>query len=147
VSAPDQMPDPSAELGGQTGTAVPTPRALSWAVVLVRIESAALLVAAIALLVLIFVHTSTRLWAAFSVAGFALLGASLLWFCSRGLQQLRPSSRTPVVLVQLLALPVTYDLGFQAGRVAIALPILATAVAILILLFTPSARVALDRVR
>lgn len=140
------MPEPSARPGNATGPADPPPRTVASAVVLVRLEAAGLLVTAIALLVLILVHTSTRLWAAFSVAGFALLGAVLLWFCSRGLQQLRSSSRTPVILVQLLALPVTYDLGFQAGRLAIALPILAVVVATLILLFTPSARVALDRV-
>ena len=94
---------------------------------------------------LALVHTTTRLWAALAIVAFALGGAALLGFCARGLSRLRVSARTPVVLVQLLALPVGYSLGFQAGRLAVAAPILAVALAVLVLLFTPTARAALDR--
>jgi hypothetical protein len=123
----------------------PAPRSVRIASLITMAEAAALGLAAVVLLVLIVVHTTTRLWAAFTVVAFAVLGAAVLWLCARGLQELRPSARTPVVLVQLLALPVTYSLGFQAGLYAIALPIMAAAVTILILLFMPSARQALDR--
>jgi hypothetical protein len=51
-----------------------------------------------------------------------------------------------VVLIQLLALPVGYSLGIQAGRALVGVPIIVVAVAVLGSLFTPSARAALDRV-
>ena len=77
------------------------------------------------LIVLAFVHSTTRLWAALAVVGFALLGAVVLVLCARGLLALRPSSRSPVVLLQLIALPVGYSLGIQAGRLLVGVPILA----------------------
>ena len=86
-----------------------------------------------------------------SVAG-ALLGAALavltavaLGFCVRGLLELRAAARTPVVVVELLALPVSYTLTFDAGRLGYGAPILLSALAVLYLLFTPTARAALDR--
>ena len=111
------------------------------------LEAAALAVTAVVLLVLAFVHTTTRLWAAVAIVGFALLGAVVLALCARGLARLRPSSRSPVVLVQLLAIPVGYSLGIQAGRALIGVPILVVAVTVLALLMAPSSRQALDRFR
>ncbi|GAB2486616.1 hypothetical protein [Jatrophihabitans fulvus] len=67
-----------------------------------------------------------------------LMGAS-------GLLKLSPAARSPMVVVQLLALPVAYSLAFQAGRVLWGGPILIAAVAVIYLLFTPPARQALDR--
>ena len=122
-------------------------RTVWWASLLTVVEAAALLVTSGALLVLTALHTSTRLWAAFTVAGFALLGAAILALCARGLRNSVPSARTPVALVQLLALPVCYSLGFQAGKYLVALPIMCLALAILVLLFTPSANMELDRNR
>ena len=78
-------------------------------------------------------------------AALAAAGAAVLAVCARGLMHLRPSSRTPVVLMQLLALPVSFSLAFQAGRVGYGGPILVAAVVVLYLLFTPPARSALDR--
>ena len=109
------------------------------------LEAAALAVAAAVLLVLAFVHTTTRLWAAVAIVGFALLGAAVLALCARGLAQLRPSARSPVILVQLLAVPVGYSLGIQAGRALIGVPILLLAITVLVLLMLPSSRQALDR--
>ena len=122
------------------------PATLHAAAALVALQAAALVVTAVVLTVLAFVHTSTRLWAALAIIGFALLGAVLLALCARGLDRQRPSARSPIVLVELIALPVGYDLGFQAGRYAVSLPILIVAIAILVLLFTPTTRQALDRV-
>ena len=82
---------------------------------------------------------------AMSDAGFAILGAALLLFGARGLLRLSPASRTPVLVLQLLALPVSYSLAFQAHRVEYGGPILVAALAVLCLLFTPPAREALDR--
>jgi hypothetical protein len=109
------------------------------------VEAGALLVAAVILTVLAFVHSTTRLWAAIAIVGFALLAAAVLALCARGLLRLRPSARSPILLTQLLALPVSFSLGFQGGRLAVALPILLIAIAVLVLLLAPSARTALDR--
>jgi hypothetical protein len=122
------------------------PQAIKAAAVIVAVQATGLVVAAIVLSVLALVHTSTRLWAALSVIGFALLGALVLLVCARGLLGLRPSARSPIVLLELITLPVGYSLGIQAGRWPIGLPVLASAVAVLVLLFTPAARRALDRV-
>ncbi len=76
---------------------------------------------------------------------FALLGAAALIVGARGLLLLRPAARTPMVVMELLAVPVSYSLAFQAGRFAYGAPILVAALAVLYLLFTPPARAALDR--
>ncbi|MEP7021696.1 MAG: hypothetical protein ABI808_13680 [Pseudonocardiales bacterium] len=78
-------------------------------------------------------------------AALALGGAAVLGFSARGLVRLHSAARTPVVVLQLLALPVGYSLAFQAGRVAYGGPILVAAVVVLYLLFTPPVRAALDR--
>ena len=58
---------------------------------------------------------------------------------------MRPSARSPVLVLELLALPVSYSLAIQAGRVGYGGPILISALAVLYLLFTPSAREILNR--
>jgi hypothetical protein len=78
-------------------------------------------------------------------AALALVGAAVLVLGARALVRLRPAARTPVVVLQLLALPVSYSLAFQAGIVAVGGPILVAALVVLYLLFTPPARAALDR--
>jgi hypothetical protein len=72
-------------------------------------------------------------------------GALALAFGARALLRLRPAARSPIVVLQLLALPVSYSLWFQAGRVGYGAPIMIAALAVLFLLFTPPARAALDR--
>lgn len=121
------------------------PAGVRAAAVLVLVEAAALAVTALVLLVLAFVHTTTRLWAAAAIVGFALLAAAVLAVCARGLLLLRPAARSPVILVQLLALPVGYSLGIQAGRPLVGVPILLVATSVLVLLLLPSSRQALDR--
>jgi hypothetical protein len=122
------------------------PQTIRVAAGIVAAQAAALVGTAGVLVVLAIVHTTTLLWAAFAIIGFALVGAAVLALCARGLLRLRPSSRSPIILIELICLPVTYSLGFQAGRIAVAAPIMAAAVVVLVLLFTPSARQALDRV-
>lgn len=78
-------------------------------------------------------------------AAMALLGAVILVACARGLLAQRPASRTPVLVLELLALPVSYSMAFQAGLLAYGAPILLSALAVLYLLFTPAARAVLDR--
>ncbi|MEO6701117.1 MAG: hypothetical protein ABIP57_06420 [Jatrophihabitantaceae bacterium] len=141
---PDE-PDLDSDLdSGIDSGIVPAP--VRYASLLVGLESAGLLIAAIVLAVLAVVHSSTRLWAALAIVGFALFGAVVLAVCARGLLELRPSARSPIVLVQVLALPVGYSLGIQAGRALVGVPIMLVALAVLILLLQRSSRTALDRV-
>jgi hypothetical protein len=78
-------------------------------------------------------------------AALALIGAAVLGGCARALQRLRPAARTPAVVIELLALPVSYTLAFDAHRPGYGAPILVSALVVLYLLFTPAARLALDR--
>ncbi len=134
------MPDTAA--GPAAG---PPPGGVRAAAAVVLLEAGALAVTGLTLLVLAFVRTTTRLWGALAIVGFALLGAAVLALCARGLLQLRPSARSPIILVQLLAVPVGYTLGIQAGRPLIGVPILVVAITVVILLMLPSSRQALDR--
>lgn len=115
------------------------------AVAVIIMESLALLAVAVVLVV------KTTTGHPHSVAGalwgalLALAGAVVLALAARGLANLRPASRTPVIVLQLLAVPVSYSLAFQAHRVGYGGPILVAALMVLYLLFTPPARAALDR--
>jgi hypothetical protein len=80
-------------------------------------------------------------------AAMAVAGAAVLAMSARGLIHLHSGARAPVIVLQLLALPVAYSLAFQAGRVIYGGPILVAALAVLYLLFTPPARAVLDRQR
>lgn len=121
------------------------PGPLRAAVGIVGLESLALVAAAVVLLVKTIVGSPNQLLAAVSLAVIALVAAAVLALCGRALLRLRPAARTPVVLLQLLALPVSFDLAFQAGRLGYGAPILVAALAVLFLLFTPPVRAVLDR--
>lgn len=126
----------------EDGTA---PVQLRVAAVVIGLESLALLVAAAILIGKTLVGHPDSVGRALLGAGFALLGAAALAAGGRGVLRMRPAARTPVVVLQLLALPVSYSLAFQAGRVEYGGPMLVAALAVLYLLFTPPARAALDR--
>ncbi|HEU5266505.1 MAG TPA: hypothetical protein VFU35_07380 [Jatrophihabitans sp.] len=115
------------------------------AVILVALEALALVGAAGVLVAKSITGRPGDLGRALFAAALALLGAAALGFGARGLLRLRAGVRTPIVVLQLLALPVAYSLAFQAGRPGYGAPILLTALAVLYLLFTPPARAALDR--
>jgi hypothetical protein len=124
--------------------AVP-PAPVRAAVAVLGAEALALLVAAGVLLAKTVTGHPDSLARALLDAGFALFGALLLFLAARGLLHLRPAARPPVIVLQMLAIPVGYSLAFQAGRVGYGGPILLAAAAVLYLLFTPPARAALDR--
>ena len=75
----------------------------------------------------------------------ALLGAVVLCGCARGLLHLRPAARSPVVVLELLTVVVSFSLGFQAGLIQYGGPLMLAAVVVLYLLFTPPVRAVLDR--
>jgi len=117
------------------------------AVGVVVVQAVGLLVAALVLTVKTIIGHPDSVARALLGAAMALLGTFILLACARGLLALRWPARTPIVVLELLALPVSYSLGFQAGRMAYGAPILVSALAVLYLLFTPPARAALDHER
>lgn len=121
------------------------PAVVRAAVVITAVEALALAGAAAFLLADTALGSPHDVPAALLTAAFAAAGAALLALAGRGLWRLRPAARTPVVVLQLLTLPVAYSLAFDAHRMAYGGPMLVAALAVLYLLFTPPARAALDR--
>lgn len=121
------------------------PRAIVLACAIIGLQGLALIGAAALVVVKALTQTSNSLAAALLLAAIALAGAAVLLLCRRGLLHLRPAARTPVVVLQVLALPVSYSLAFQADRVGYGAPVMVSALAVLYLLFTPPAREVLDR--
>ena len=115
------------------------------AAAIVGAQALGLVVAALILIgKTVFGHPDSVARALFDAA-FALAGAALLGLGARGLLRLSAGARTPVLVLEILAIPVSYSLAFQADRVAYGGPILVAAVAVIYLLFTPPARAGLDR--
>jgi hypothetical protein len=122
---------------------VPTP--LKVACVLLGLEAVGLLAGGVVLLVDTLAGHANDRASALLAAAFAAVAALALWFGARGLLRLRPSARTPMVVLQILAVPVGYQLAFDSERPEWGGPILACALAVLYLLFTPPVRAVLDR--
>jgi hypothetical protein len=121
------------------------PRPLVIACAVIGLQALALLGVAIIVLVKSATQKSTTLGGALLLAVIALGAAAALAFCARSLLRLRPAARSPAVVIEALALPVSYSLAIQAGRVGYGAPIMLTALAVIYLLFTPPVREVLDR--
>jgi hypothetical protein len=121
------------------------PRPLVIACGLIGLQALALVAAAGIVLVKAATQKSTTLGGALLLAAIALAGAAALVLCARSLVRLRPAARSPAVVIEALALPVSYSLAIQAGRVAYGAPIMLSALAVIYLLFTPPVRAVLDR--
>lgn len=132
-------------MGDDTAGQLQPPRPLLIACVLIGLQALALVAAAAVVLVKAATQTSNDLIGALLLGAIALAGALALGACLRALLRLRPAARTPVVVIELLALPVSYTLAFQADRVGYGAPILLSALAVIYLLFTPPVREVLDR--
>ena len=122
------------------------PRPVLAAAALVAVEGAALLVLAVVNVVLTALDDAGSV--PLAPAGallLAIFGAALL-LLARALRTLRPPARSPVVAVQIVALPVGWTLASTNGRPEIGVPVLVLAVTVLVLLFaTAEARDALAR--
>lgn len=123
----------------------PVPAQVRAAVAILALQSLAFVAGAVVLVVKTITGNPDSVARALLSAAFALFAALVLGACARGLLGLRWAARTPVVVIELLALPVGYSLGFQAGLMAYGAPMIVSALAVVYLLFTPSARRALDR--
>ncbi len=121
------------------------PRPLRIACAVLGLQALALLVGVAVLVVKTVAGSPDSVGRALLGAAFAFLGAVAFALCARGLLHLRASARTPVVVLEILCVPVSYSLAFQAGRVGYGGPIFVSALAVLYLLFTPPVRAVLDR--
>jgi hypothetical protein len=122
------------------------PRPVLAAAGLVVVEGGALLVLAVVNVVLTALSDAGSV--ALALGGAVLLGVfgGGLILLARGLRDLRPATRSPVIAVQIVALPVGWTLTNANGRPEIGLPVLALAVAVLVLLLgTAEARDSLAR--
>jgi len=120
------------------------PSALRRAAALVVAEAAALLGIGAFSLVRTGAGAAREPLGAVLGVGFELGTAVVLLVLARGLWRLRGWARGPLVVVQLLALPVGFTLAVEAGRWLYGGPVLLLACSVLYLLLTPEARLALE---
>ena len=122
------------------------PRPVRLAAAVVAAEGVALVVLGVVEAVSTVVSRAASISLALATAGFAVAAGLLLLWLARALTELRRAARTPVVVVQLIALPIGWDLIGTSGRPAVGIPVIVLAVAVLVLLFgTEDARTALRR--
>jgi hypothetical protein len=116
------------------------------AAALVTVEGAALLVFAVVSVVLTALDDAGSVSLALGGALLLALFGAALFFLARKLRELKPPARSPVIAVQVVALPIGWTLTRDNGRPEFGLPIMAVAVAIVVLLFaTAEARDSLAR--
>ena len=123
------------------------PRSLTAAVVLIWVQAVALVALGVIVLIKIVTGHPNSVLGALITAAWPMLGAVVLAMCARAVARLKPAARTPIVVIEVLALPISYTLAFQAHRPEYGAPMLISALAVLYLLFTPSTRAALDQPR
>jgi len=76
----------------------------------------------------------------------AMAAGALILFLARALSRAASWSRAPVVVIQILALPIGYSLAFPSAQPLYGIPILVAALAVLYLVFTQeSQRAFLER--
>ena len=122
------------------------PRSVLIAAALVAVEGVALLVLAVVNVVLTALDDAGSVPLALAGAALLAIFGGALLLLARALRALRPPARSPVVAVQVVALPVGWTLTSTNGRPEIGLPVLLLAAAVLVLLFgTAEARDALAR--
>lgn len=115
------------------------------AAVVVLIQAAGLLAGALFIGVQTALGHADDIGRALSDAGFALGGAVLLAALARAVGRLVAAARTPLVVLEVLALPIGYSLAFPSHRPGWGAVVLVSALAVLGLLLTPAARAQLQR--
>lgn len=133
----------AATLSGVTASPRQLPRQLAVATALVGVQAGVLVVAAVWLAADTVFGSPDDPGAAITLAVLAAAAGLLLGWLARGLTALRLWARTPVVFLEILFLPVGWTL-FDSGWVVAAAAYLGLALAVLVLLFTPPAREALE---
>lgn len=121
------------------------PGTVRLAALLVAVEGAALIVLAGVEAVSALVSDVASVTLALVTAAFAAGGGALLLWLARSIAALHKWARSPLVVLQLIALPIGYNLINPSGRPELGVPVLVLAVATLVLLGTADARAALER--
>lgn len=132
---------------GRSAPPTEEPRASAWplstAIVIVGVEALGLATSALWLVAYQLLghrpHDPLDAWLVFALASLAAVAMAFVW---RGLRRRRRWSRSPAVLVQLLAIPVGVN-ACGAGAWWLGAPLLGCAVAGLVGLFAPSTTQAL----
>ncbi|MGI8532309.1 MAG: hypothetical protein ACR2KN_04835 [Geodermatophilaceae bacterium] len=119
------------------------PRVIQWAAALVAVEGAAVLAAAAVLCVATLVTPPDSYAGAASGIALGLVFGAAILRLALGLRRLEAWSRGPVVVTQLLLVPVGYTFAVNAGMPVYGVPILLVCVAVLGLLFSPGGRMAM----
>jgi uncharacterized membrane protein YhaH (DUF805 family) len=119
------------------------PRELVIAVVVVTVQAAALLVTGLAVAADTAAGSPDDPGAAVTLAVLAVAVGALLFWLARGLLTRRLWARTPVVFLEVLFLPVAYTL-VRSGYAVPGVAYLVLTLGVLVLLFTPAARDALE---
>jgi len=81
----------------------------------------------------------SRAWAEVIIA---IAAGALILVLARALSRVATWSRAPVLVIQILAVPVGYSLAFPSQQPIYGIPILLAAAAVLYLLFTPESKLA-----
>ncbi|HEX5540329.1 MAG TPA: hypothetical protein VFX60_02005 [Micromonospora sp.] len=100
------------------------PAPLRWAVRLLRGEAAALALLAAFLVYKDFTAQATDLLSALLVTGFTIGGAIVLWALAAALGRCRPGARAPVIVLQLMLLPIGYYM-IEGGLAWLGIPLIA----------------------
>jgi len=120
------------------------PRSVRRAALVTAVEGAVLLGFAVYVCIEAAVSSRANLANALALAAVAAGSGLLLGWLGRALAGLHAWARSPIMVVQILFLPVGVSL-IQAGRGVVGAGVLLLAAAVLFLLFTPESRAALDR--
>ncbi|MBA2416767.1 MAG: hypothetical protein H0V64_12960 [Geodermatophilaceae bacterium] len=122
------------------------PRAVRLAGLVAAAEGAGVLIAAAVLGVSTLLERPDSYGRALFAMAIGLAAGVLLLGIGRGVFRVQGWARAPVIVAQVLLIPVGYTLAFTAGLPLYGVPILALCVAEFFLLLTPQARQAyLDR--
>lgn len=120
------------------------PTALRATAVILVLEALGLVAAAAFLVVDTARGGANSVGRALWLAALFALAAAVFVLSARGILHLRPSARSPVIVLELCALAVAYGF-YQAHRETYTIVVLVPSAVVLYLLFTPPARRALDR--
>ena len=120
-------------------------REIRTAAILLLVQAAGLLVVAVSLLIRTASGGARSSVGGLSDVGLSLGGTLLLVVLAAALVRLSLAARTPVLVIEVLTVPIAYSLAVQSHQPQWGIPILISAVAILVLLFLPPAREQLQR--
>ncbi|MGI8625900.1 MAG: hypothetical protein ACR2J5_04910 [Geodermatophilaceae bacterium] len=121
----------------------PVPSEVRRAAAIVALEGVAVLALGPILLVGgILLGRPDSLSRAWAEVVLAIAAGTLILFLARALSKAAGWSRAPVLVIQILAMPVGYSLAFPSEQPLYGIPVLAAGATVLYLLFTPAAQLA-----